>query len=97
MKLEKGDKLLCKVDTHIHRANGKLVSYFKDKLYQIKAINLYTGDRTDYYYITGDEINIEETMAYENFYGFILDDLYNIFYTPNEIRKLKLDNLTKFH
>jgi len=86
LNLKVGDKLLCKTNLC-----SLLVNYFnKDKYYivwDIKNFKDYSQNWTWTWYYIIDERDCPYSFSKMD------DDLYDIFYTKSEIRKMKLEKL----
>jgi len=82
--MNKGDKLICKKD-YKYRYEEKTYVLYKNDIYRIDSID-----------------DVYSVITFENLqWAFFLDDLdddfspylYKYFYTPEELRQLKLESL----
>jgi len=104
--LKVGDKVVCKKDIFFIRIGDKKVDYFCGKEYVVRGISNETScnrkapfnsdpDDKVWYYMTGDEVNVNRGFIHhtENYFGFTNYHIYDFFYTKQEYRKLKLEKL----
>jgi hypothetical protein len=85
MKLKKGDILICKKDFPDNGFNT--IWYKKNHKYRLNEIKIgYGHQKQDMYFVS-----IYKNRDFE----FNYSELYETFYSENELRKLKLKNLRK--